>query len=252
MIDQENIPLISLKALNKSFYEGQMAHHILKDVYLDIAKGNFVSIMGPSGSGKSTLINILGMLDADFQGDYLLEGSSIIQRKDHQLSQLRNKFVGFIFQDFNLIENLNVIENVELPLVYSGITSRERRQRAEDLLQFLGLGDKLKHRPSQLSGGQKQRVAIARALVHQPKFIIADEPTGALDTKTSRDIMKIISQLHQNQGVTIVMVTHDPGLQKYANQHVAIVDGIVQETSEQEVTQLINNFQQISLKDALI
>lgn len=225
-------PLIQIKHLNKYYQMGDQSLHVLKNVDLTIYTNDFVSIMGPSGSGKSTLINVLGFLDNDFEGDYLFEGKPLEHRTDQQISALRNKRVGFVFQDFNLITNMTVEENVRLPLLYSGLSARQTKGRVKEALEKVGLADKLKQKPSELSGGQKQRVAIARALINQPQFIIADEPTGALDTKTSAAIMAILTNLHQEQGVTIIMVTHDPRIRQFASRHITIVDGVVQAASQ--------------------
>lgn len=226
-------PLIQLNEVNKYYIMGETKLHVLKNVNLSISQGEFVSIMGPSGSGKSTLINVLGFLDNQFEGDYLFNGQPIEQRTDAQISHLRNKKVGFIFQDFNLIANMTVEENVRLPLIYGGYRAGATKELVRTALDRVGLLDKIHHKPSELSGGQKQRIAIARALINNPSFIIADEPTGALDTKTSRMIMEILSTLHQESDVTIVMVTHDPSLQEYANRHIIIVDGVIQEHEHQ-------------------
>lgn len=227
-----NIPMIEIEHVNKYYQMGESQLHVLKDVNLSINKGEFVSIMGPSGSGKSTLINVLGFLDNNFEGTYHFNGRPIEQRTDKQISQLRNQMVGFVFQDFNLIGNMTVYENVRLPLIYNGYNAKQTKDLVQKALERVGLGDKGHHKPSELSGGQKQRVAIARALINSPSFIIADEPTGALDTKTSRMIMEILSKLHREEGVTIVMVTHDPTLQSYATRHIVIVDGEIQQNSQ--------------------
>ena len=221
-------PLIQLTKINKHYHLGDNDLHVLKDVSITIEEGEFVSIMGPSGSGKSTLINVLGFLDNQFDGGYQFDGADVTQRNDKQISQLRNQMVGFVFQDFNLIPTMSVRENVQLPLLYDGKSARAARQRVDDVIERVGLADYRRHRPNQLSGGQKQRVAIARALVNRPRFIIADEPTGALDTKTSRVIMEILERLNREDGVTVVMVTHDPTLQRYANKHIVMIDGEVQ------------------------
>lgn len=218
-------PLIEMNDINKYYQMGEHRVHILKDISLSIYKNEFVTIMGPSGSGKSTLINVLGFLDNKFEGRYRFDGQPVEQRTDNQISQLRNQMVGFVFQDFNLIPTMTVSENVRLPLLYNGITAHKTKDRVQQALESVGLGSKGHNRPHELSGGQKQRVAIARALINQPRFIIADEPTGALDTKTSMVIMDILARLHQEQGVTVVMVTHDPDLQAYASRKIRIVDG---------------------------
>lgn len=220
-------PLIQFQKINKYFQMGENQLHVLKDIDLEIYSNEFVTIMGPSGSGKSTLINVLGFLDNQFDGTYLFDGVSVEERNDKQISQLRNEMVGFVFQDFNLISTMNVGDNVRLPLLYNGYTTRKTKELVETALDDVGLLNKIHHFPHELSGGQKQRVAIARALINQPKFIIADEPTGALDTKTSDVIMEILARLNQEKGVTVVMVTHDPSLQQYASRRVRIVDGVI-------------------------
>lgn len=218
-------PLIQLQEVNKYYPGGDTPLHVLKNVTLTVNPGEFISIMGPSGSGKSTLINILGFLDNKFEGHYTFEGESVERRTDKQISNLRNRMVGFVFQSFNLIESMTVEENIRLPLLYNGMSARATKARVQEMLDKVGLSNMGKRKPYELSGGQKQRVAIARSLVNHPKFIIADEPTGALDTKTSKLIMAILKKLHEEEGVTIVMVTHDPTLQQYATRHIAIVDG---------------------------
>lgn len=221
-------PLIQMESVNKYYQMGEHRLHILKDVSLSIYTNEFVTIMGPSGSGKSTLINVLGFLDNKFEGHYFFEGESVEKRTDSQISKLRNKMVGFVFQDFNLIPSMTVFENVRLPLLYNGLSSRKTKEKVQAALDSVGLGDKGKNKPHELSGGQKQRVAIARALINEPRFIIADEPTGALDTKTSSVIMDILARLHRDKGVTVVMVTHDPDLQAYATRQIRIVDGKIE------------------------
>lgn len=208
--------------------------HILKDVSLTIYKNEFVTIMGPSGSGKSTLINVMGFLDNKFDGNYSFEGHKVEEKTDRQISKLRNDMVGFVFQDFSLIPTMSVFENVRLPLLYAGLPARKTKQKVQAALDAVGLGDKGRNKPGELSGGQRQRVAIARALINDPEFIIADEPTGALDTKTSAVIMDILARLHRDRGVTVVMVTHDPELQAYATRQVRIVDGRIHSNIEVE------------------
>lgn len=213
---------------------GEQSLHVLKNVDLNIYANEFISIMGPSGSGKSTLVNIIGMLDNRFDGEYLFENQSIEKLSDNQLSHRRNQMVGFVFQDFNLIMNMSVKENVRLPLIYKGMSARATQGIVEEMLDKMEILDKINHKPTELSGGQRQRVAIARALVNRPRFIIADEPTGALDTQTSRVIMDILAKLHHDEGVTILMVTHDPSLQAFATRHVRIVDGKIQSDTRAE------------------
>lgn len=219
--------MIELKAINKWYQLGTHHMQVLHDVSLTIDKGEFVSIMGPSGSGKSTLVNVLGFLDANYDGEYYFNHQSMMSQNDRDISKLRNQMVGFVYQSFNLIETITVADNVRLPLLYNGYSIRQTNQKVTESLEKVGLGSKLNSMPSQLSGGQKQRVAIARALVNTPQFIIADEPTGALDTKTSQMIMTTLERLNREDGVTIVMVTHDPALEGYSNRRIRVVDGQV-------------------------
>lgn len=235
-------PLISISGLNKFYYLGENSLQVLNKVMFNIYDGEFISIMGPSGSGKSTLINILGFLDHNFEGQYLLNGKSIENHSDDEISRLRNQMVGFIFQDFNLIETMTVKENVRLPLLYNGARVKETETSVLEALKKVGLDGKVDNQIHELSGGQKQRVAIARALINNPKFIIADEPTGALDTKTSKKIMDILANLHKEEGVTVVMVTHDPSLQRYANRHLIIIDGTLHEGNAMDAESLTREF----------
>lgn len=218
-------PLLRIQAVNKFYGSRDSRVHVLHDVNLVVQKGEFISIMGPSGSGKSTLINIIGLLDHQFEGSYLLNGEPIEKRTDQQISHLRNDMVGFIFQDFNLIDTMTVADNIALPLLYSGLKRRQTKEQVIKALKRVDLVGKEESYPHELSGGQKQRVAIARALINEPHFIIADEPTGALDTKTSKMIMDTIKQMHEQANVTVIMVTHDPRLEAYATRHIRIVDG---------------------------
>lgn len=239
---QENYPLISIFDLNKFYYLGENALQVLNKVTFNIYEGEFISIMGPSGSGKSTLINIIGLLDHNFEGQYFLNGKSIDNHTDNEISSLRNQMVGFIFQDFNLIETMTVKENVRLPLLYSGARVRETETLVLEALKKVGLDGKENNQVHELSGGQKQRVAIARALINRPKFIIADELTGSLDTKTSKTIMDILAKLHKEEGVTVVMVTHDPSLQRYADRHLIIIDGMLREGNAMDAESLTREF----------
>ena len=223
--------MISLKGINKYYTSGDEVLHVLKNLSLTIDEGEFVSIMGPSGSGKSTLINLLGFIDSKYQGEYLYEGERLDISNDSLLSSIRNKMVGFVFQNFSLIENNTVLENVELPLLYNGCSKKDAREKAIRYLEKVGLKDKIDKLPKQLSGGQQQRVAIARAIINDPKFIIADEPTGALDYHTSSEIMNLFKKLNEEDGVTIVLVTHDEKMAKYANRVIRIFDGIITEDS---------------------
>lgn len=207
--------LMVLRGITKSFKNGQESLQVLKGIDLSVDEGDFVAIMGPSGSGKSTLMNIIGLLDQPTTGSYQLEGEDVADLSENRLAKVRNDQIGFIFQQFFLLPKLSAQKNVELPLIYAGKSPRERKQRAEQFLKKVGLSDRSHHLPSELSGGQKQRVAIARALSNDPAIILADEPTGALDTKTGTQIMDLLTQLNR-EGKTIVMVTHEPEIADYA------------------------------------
>ncbi|MDO5376272.1 ABC transporter ATP-binding protein [Staphylococcus rostri] len=220
--------MIELVDVNRHFKNGNETNHILKDINLRIEAGEFVAIMGPSGSGKSTLINILGFIDRGYEGDYLFGGASYKEKSDNALAEIRNETVGFVFQNFKLIQNNTILENVSIPLLYAGLGVRERKQRVIDILHQVGLYDKENLVPNKLSGGQQQRVAIARAIVNQPKFIIADEPTGALDSKTSQDIMDLFLQLNKERKTTMIIVTHDPKVAAQADRVIHILDGRIQ------------------------
>lgn len=244
-------PLMDIRRINKYYQVGENKLHVLKDISLSIQAGEFISIMGPSGSGKSTLINILGFLDNHFDGCYHFSGRSVAELTDQQISQLRNQEVGFVFQDFNLIETMTIEENVGLPLIYAGYTAKETRDPVRQMLERLGIASKSHAHPHELSGGQRQRVAIARALINRPQFIIADEPTGALDTKTSSVIMEILEELNQRDGVAIVMVTHDPSLQRFAKRHLVIVDGCLEEKGRQEAEKLADQYRAQAYQEEL-
>ena len=223
--------MIHLKNINKTYDNGQPLH-VLKGINLDVEKGEFVSIMGASGSGKSTLLNILGILDNYDEGEYWLNGTLIKDLSETRAAEYRNKMIGFIFQSFNLIPFKTAVENVELPLFYQGVRRRERRRRAMDYLERLGLKDWAGHYPNEMSGGQKQRVAIARALITHPQIILADEPTGALDSKTSVEVMKLLKQLNEQGGMTIVVVTHESGVANETNKIIHIRDGVIGDIEE--------------------
>ena len=223
--------MIHLQDINKT-YQGAQPLHVLKGISLDIAKGEFVSIMGASGSGKSTLLNILGILDNYDSGTYELAGVPIWNLSERKAADYRNRMIGFIFQSFNLISFKTAVENVELPLFYQGVSRKKRHQMALEYLERLGLLDWAEHYPNELSGGQKQRVAIARALITRPQIILADEPTGALDSKTSVEVMQLLKQLNQDEGMTIVVVTHESGVANETNKIVHIKDGIIGQIEE--------------------
>mgnify|MGYP000716839691 CR=1 FL=1 len=217
--------MISLKDVNKT-YPGAVPLHVLKGINLEIRKGELVSIMGASGSGKSTLLNILGILDNYDTGEYLLNGVLVKDLSENKAAELRNRLIGFVFQSFNLINYKNAVENVALPLFYQGVSRRKRNALALEQLDRMGLKDRAHHLPGEMSGGQKQRVAIARALITNPSIILADEPTGALDSKTSRDVMATFRQLNE-EGMTTLIVTHDPGVGAQTNRIIRISDGLI-------------------------
>ena len=221
-----NFPVIHMESVTKKYYIGEPNElQILFDIALDINEGEFVSIVGASGSGKSTLMNIIGLLDRPTDGSYSLSGNDTKSLDDIQLSRIRNKEIGFVFQNFNLIPKINAVKNVELPLLYAGVPQKKRTERAMELLELVGMGDRYTHDPSQLSGGQKQRVAIARAMANNPSIILADEPTGALDTKTGRMVMDLFHKLHKQEGKTIVLITHSPELASETDRMITISDG---------------------------
>ncbi len=229
---EDNTALIHLESVTKVFYTDEVETHALAGIHLDIEKGEYVSISGPSGCGKSTLLSILGLLDTPTSGTYILNGQSVANLNLSQRAKIRNREVGFIFQAFNLIGDLTVYENVELPLTYRGMPSAERKKRVGDALERVGMAHRTKHFPSQLSGGQQQRVAVARAVVGDPSILLADEPTGNLDSTNGEAVMGLLSELHDG-GATICMVTHDPRYAEYADRNVALFDGrIVEEKVE--------------------
>ena len=222
--------LISLKNICRSYRNGEQELQVLKNINLEIGEGEFVAIMGPSGSGKSTLMNTIGMLDTPTSGEYYLEGQEVARLGEKQLAQVRNQQIGFVFQQFFLLSKMDAVQNVELPLIYARVPAAQRRKLAEEYLSKVELTDRIHHLPSELSGGQKQRVAIARALVNEPSIILADEPTGALDTKTGSQIMELLVELNE-EGKTIIMVTHEPEIAAYAKRQIVIRDGVISSDS---------------------
>jgi putative ABC transport system ATP-binding protein len=226
-------PLLALEEVTKVYHMGDVDVHALRGVSLEIMEGESVAIMGASGSGKSTLMNIIGCLDRPTTGRYLLAGEEVSMLDRNELAEKRNRTLGFVFQNFNLLSRTSAIENVELPLLYAGAHTRERHERARVALTRVGLGDRIHHHPNQMSGGQQQRVAIARALVANPKVILADEPTGNLDSVTSVEVMAIFQQL-RDSGITVVLVTHEPDIARYAARVVVMKDGKVQSDKRQE------------------
>jgi putative ABC transport system ATP-binding protein len=219
--------VLSLQDVTRVYHMGSEQVHALAGVSLNIDRNEYVAIMGPSGSGKSTLMNIIGCLDVPTSGRYLLEGESISERSESELADLRNRQIGFVFQTFNLIPRANILHNVELPLIYGGLSKAQRQLRAEEALERVGLGNRMTHRPNELSGGQCQRVAIARALVCNPSIILADEPTGNLDSKTGADIMRILDDLHAS-GQTVILVTHEDDIAEHANRTIRLRDGLIE------------------------
>jgi len=219
--------LISLSNIRKTYVLGAQTVHALKKIDLDIQRGEFVALMGPSGSGKSTLMNVIGCLDTPSQGEYWLNDKEVSKMSDVDLSKVRNDEIGFVFQTFNLLTRLTALDNVALPLVYAGIPLKERNERAAETLNKVGLGDRFHHKPNELSGGQRQRVAVARALINNPSLLLADEPTGNLDTQTSHEIMSLFEEIHA-AGNTIVLVTHEEDIAKHAKKIVRLRDGLIE------------------------
>ena len=219
-------PIIRMRGIYKRFYIGQPNElEILHGIDLDVMPGEFLSIVGPSGSGKSTLMNLIGVLDRPTEGQYILDGTTVSTAKDDQLSAIRNKSIGFVFQNFNLIARTNAQKNVELPMMYAGVPAGKRAARARELLEMVDMADRMNHQPNELSGGQKQRVAIARAMANDPAIILADEPTGALDSKTGRMVMDLFHKLNREQGKTIILITHNQELAEETDRFVTMRDG---------------------------
>ncbi len=219
--------VIEIRNIIRDFQLGQETVHVLKGIDLDIEKGDYVALMGPSGSGKSTLMNLLGCLDTPTAGSYLLNGQDVSQMTDDQLADIRNTEIGFVFQTFNLLPRTTALDNVALPMVYAGASKSQRKQRAEEVLTDVGLADRMDHRPNQLSGGQRQRVAVGRALVNKPSIILADEPTGNLDSKTGIEIMALFDEIHAN-GNTVILVTHEEEIAEHAHRVIRLRDGMVE------------------------
>ena len=232
--------IIQLSNIAKAYKIGTEVIHALRSVSLDIYKNEYVALMGPSGSGKSTLMNVLGCLDSPSGGKYILNGISVAQMLDNELAEVRNKEIGFVFQSFNLLPRSTALDNVMLPLVYAGYNKADRLKRGKEVLEQVGLGDRIMHKPNELSGGQRQRVAIARALVNRPAIILADEPTGNLDSKTSIEIMGLLEEIHKN-GNTIILVTHEEDIAQHAHRIVRLKDGIVErDTKNEQITTVLS------------
>jgi len=227
------VPIIQLLKIAKTYKIGTEIIHALRSVSITIHKNEYVALMGPSGSGKSTLMNILGCLDSPSSGEYNLSGTSVSQMMDNKLAEVRNKEIGFVFQSFNLLPRSTALDNVMLPLIYAGFSKADRIKRGIEVLEQVGLADRIKHKPNELSGGQRQRVAIARALVNNPAIILADEPTGNLDSKTSIEIMELLEQIHKN-GNTIVLVTHEENIAKHAHRIIRLKDGELEHDYQNE------------------
>jgi putative ABC transport system ATP-binding protein len=227
-------PLIKISQIKRDFVLGDEIVYVLKGIDLEINKGEYVALMGPSGSGKSTLMNILGCLDTPTSGNYILNGKDVSQMKDDELAEIRNKEIGFVFQTFNLLPRITALDNVALPMIYAGYSKTDRRARAQEVLTQVGLADRMDHHSNQLSGGQRQRVAVARALVNKPSLILADEPTGNLDSKTSLEIMTLFNNIHAN-GNTVILITHEEDIAAYAHRIIRLRDGMVESDTRKSV-----------------
>ena len=227
--------ILQLKSVYKNYHRGKPEVPVLKDICLEVERGDYLAIMGPSGSGKTTLMNLIGCLDVPTSGDYILDGRKINELDDNALADIRNKYIGFVFQNFYLLPKMNALDNVALPLLYAGVPQKERRERAAEALKMVGLEERMNFMPNQLSGGQCQRVAIARAMVTNPSMLLADEPTGALDTTSGNQIMEIFRQL-SDRGMTIIMITHEPSIAACADKTYHILDGQLITSLKKEVT----------------
>jgi ABC-type lipoprotein export system ATPase subunit len=246
------MPLIELREVRKIYRLGEVEVEALKTVSMTIEQGEYVALIGPSGSGKSTLMNTVGCLDQPTSGSYRLAGEEVARMSRDERARVRNERIGFVFQNFNLLARTSALENVELPLLYAkGVSARQRRRRATDLLEKVGLGDRLDHHPGQLSGGQQQRVAIARALANEPSILLGDEPTGNLDTKTSREVIQLFRELNERGGLTIILVTHDPGVARTARRNVVLRDGeVVIDTSDtRKALQMLQSSESLDSED---
>jgi len=232
-------PLIDIKDIGRKYVIGAETIHAIKSVSLQVKKGEFVALMGPSGSGKSTLMNILGCLDTPTRGDYLLNNIRVSEMSEDELADVRNKEIGFVFQTFNLLPRSTSLDNVALPLVYAGINKTTRTERAKNALESVGLGNRVHHKPNELSGGQRQRVAVARALINNPSIILADEPTGNLDTKTSIEIMGLLEEIH-SKGNTIILVTHEEDIAQHAHRIVRMRDGLIEDDYQNDLIKKVN------------
>lgn len=226
--------VIEIKKITRNFQLGQEVVHVLKGIDLHIDKGEYVAIMGPSGSGKSTLMNLLGCLDTPTSGSYVLNGSDVSKMSDDELADIRNKEIGFVFQTFNLLPRTTALDNVALPMIYAGATKNQRNERAKEVLTNVGLADRMDHKPNQLSGGQRQRVAVGRALVNNPSIILADEPTGNLDSKTSLEIMHLFDKIHQ-AGNTVILVTHEEEVAEHAHRIIRLKDGMIESDTKNNI-----------------